>query len=789
MRIDATRLIYSLYQVLQIAFSPALALYLLYRGIRDRRYWASFTQRLGFLGGSSHGSPVDTTGSGGVWFHAVSVGEVLTAVSLIRRLRALQPGMPVYVSTATLAGYSTAEARLKGIAEGVFFAPLDYRSIVRRVLRALRPSAVVILETEIWPNLYREAKRSGASLVVVNGRISDRALPRYLRWKALFRHVLRWPDAILTQSEEDRRRYIAAGAAQKSVAAAGNLKYDFTPPADAAPPIRELLKRLNASPVWIAASTMPPAVPDDPDEDDTVISAYRELATKHRRLLLILAPRRPERFAEAADKLSRAGIPFVRRSAIEGADLKLPGVLLLDSIGELASLFAFADAVFMGGTLAHRGGHNILEPACFGKPVVTGPHMENFAEIEREFTAAGALVRIGRPAELAGTIGALFTDAARAQQIGSRARELATSKRGVVDALAQRIIDALSASVYSVPHTLAARLFLTPLSWLWRIGHRLNLRRNLASQRSLKARVISVGGVTMGGAGKSPLVAHLAQRLAASGCNPAILTRGYRRQSSQPTVVVPRGETAAVELTGDEAQMFVRGGYAHVGVGADRFETGRKMEEQLHPAVFLLDDGFQHLRLKRNVDIVLLDANDPCAGGLFPLGRRREPMESLARASTIVLTNTVPGRSYAGVETLLRQFNLRAPVFHSRVRPLEWRKLESQTSRLVGDAPFRRVAAFCGLGSPRSFLHTLRELGLEIVFQWTFGDHHRYRPQELRRLVRQAREAGAEVLVTTEKDVMNLRPGAAALVLPLNLYWLKIAVEIDNEEEFLRCIL
>ena len=185
-----------------------MALYLLYRGIRDRRYFASLPQRLGFLDSSS----VDTTGSGGVWLHAVSVGEVLSAVALIRRLREWQPALPVYVSTATLAGRATAEQRLKGVADGVFYAPLDYRSVVRRVLRTLRPAAVVILETEIWPNLYREAKRSGASLVVVNGRISDRALPRYLKWKSLFQHVLRWPDAILTQSEEDARRYVAAGA-------------------------------------------------------------------------------------------------------------------------------------------------------------------------------------------------------------------------------------------------------------------------------------------------------------------------------------------------------------------------------------------------------------------------------------------------------------------------------------------------------------------------------------------------------------------------------------------------
>jgi tetraacyldisaccharide 4'-kinase len=396
------------------------------------------------------------------------------------------------------------------------------------------------------------------------------------------------------------------------------------------------------------------------------------------------------------------------------------------------------------------------------------------------------VVRIERSDELAGTIGALLSDASRAREVGRRAGDLAQSRRGVVDSVAQRIASALSEGVPDPPHSLLARLVLTPLSWLWGLGHRINVKRGLASQRGLSTRVISVGGLTMGGAGKSPAVAHLAECLAGAGRHPAILTRGYRRQSAHPVVVIPRGESAPVELTGDEAQMFVRAGCAHVGIGSDRFETGSKLETELHPDVFLLDDGFQHLRLKRDVDIVLVDANEPSAGGLFPLGRRREPLENLSRATIIVLTNTAPGRSYAGVERTLRRYNPSAPVFHSRVTPVAWTELESGATRAAVSPGFRRVAAFCGIGSPHGFFRTLHELGIEIVFQWTFGDHHRYRARELERLARQAAAAGAEVLVTTEKDAMNLNAGAAAAIAPLTLYWLKIAVEIDNEEELLR---
>lgn len=250
-----------------------MALYLLYRGIRQRAYMAGIGERLGFLPAS-----LQSTGSSAIWFHAVSVGEVLSAVELIRRLRTELPDAAVFLSTTTLAGRATADQRLRGLAQGVFFAPLDYRSIVRRVLRRLRPAVVVILETEIWPNLYRESKRAGASLLIVNGRISDRALPRYRSASGFFRHALIWPDAIFTQSEEDARRFVVAGAPEGRVSSAGNLKYDFNPPASGIlPDIVGFLDRKGPEGIWIAASTMPPKESSDPDEDDAVLAALRSV--------------------------------------------------------------------------------------------------------------------------------------------------------------------------------------------------------------------------------------------------------------------------------------------------------------------------------------------------------------------------------------------------------------------------------------------------------------------------------------------------------------------------------
>ena len=700
--------------------------------------------------------PQETTGSTGVWFHAVSVGEVLSALELIRRLRAHRPDWRVYVSTTTLAGRAAADQKLRGLADAVFFAPLDYRAVVRRVLRRVRPSVVVVLETEIWPNLYREAKRAGASLLIVNGRISDRALPRYRKWRGFFSHVLGWADLILTQSSEDARRFEIAGAPADRVRVAGNLKYDFTPSAEIAPEIAALLDRVR-TPIWIAASTMTDSAID---EDDLVISALPP------DIFLILAPRKPERFEIVAEKLERAKIPFVRRSRGLAGNGR---VLLLDSIGELAALFARADVVFMGGTLADRGGHNVLEPAYFGKAVIAGPHMENFAAIAAEFEREGALERIGDSRELSSAIARLLTDATLRERIGSKALALAAAKRGVAERMVEQIRIAAGDAVPGPMRTLAARAVLTPLSWMWRAG---NFVHSMRPVRALDAPVISVGALAMGGAGKTPMVAHLAARLREMGRDPAILTRGYRRESNQIVIVGP-GESARREETGDEAQIFIRRGDASVGIGADRFAVGRRM----HADIFLLDDGFQHRRLARQHDIVLIDALDPLCGGVFPLGRLREGLSALKRATEIVLTRCEPELSSRGVERMVARYS-NAPVFRSRVVARGWVAQDGSAAR-----DFGRAVAFCGLGTPRAFWRTLEQLGVSTIRHHAFPDHHRYSGQELKELARDA-----DALLTTEKDAMNLPRDAAEMIAPAKLYWLEIGIEIEREEELLQRI-
>ncbi len=467
-------------------------------------------------------------------------------------------------------------------------------------------------------------------------------------------------------------------------------------------------------------------------------------------------------------------------------------------------MFPLADVVFMGGTLARRGGHNILEPAFFGQPIVVGPHMENFADIATEFHTGGGLLKIEDPGELTGVVRSLLDDDARRTALGERARQLAEAKRGATGRALDAVGRLSDRSVTRVVRPWPARVALTPLSWIWAAGATWKRKRQTAGQRKLLTPVISVGGIGMGGAGKTPFALYLAAVAVGQAVSPAsvrkettgrgeppalpplpaILTRGYRRRSAEASTILPAGSHAGVERTGDEAQILLRSGAAHLGIGADRYRTGQQLERELAPSVMILDDGFQHWRLARDLDIVLIDALDPFASGaVFPLGRLREPLGQLARADAFVLTRCYRGAPLAGIEAELRRYNPEAPIFHSRVVPREWVDAASgekvPVGALSGDA-----AAFCGLANPQSFWRSLEQTGCRTRYRATFGDHHRYTMAELERVATAAQAAGADVLLTTEKDAVNLPDGAAARLGP-RVFWLRIGIEVDNEEALL----
>jgi len=354
------------------------------------------------------------------WIHAVSVGEAMAIAPLVEALRA--EGYRVVVSTTTHTGQKL--ARDKFGAENVFYFPLDFGLCINPYLRALSPELVILAETEFWPNFLLLARKSGARLAVVNARISDRSYPRYLRFRGLLAKALEPVELFLAQSEGDAERLRAVGAVGERVQVAGNLKFDAAPPVESAA-VTKLGEQLRASgaPILVAGSTVE-------DEEEYVLQAFRMVLREHPAASLVLAPRHKERFDEVAQLLRQRRFRFVRRSDNNLAEQDLRGaVLLLDSLGELAAIYRYSNIAFVGGSLVPKGGHNILEPAFFGRAILTGEHTENFRDILACFEEAKAVVRCTTK-NLGITFLLLLREAGERESLGARAQQVLATQRG-----------------------------------------------------------------------------------------------------------------------------------------------------------------------------------------------------------------------------------------------------------------------------------------------------------------------------------------------------------------------
>lgn len=433
---------YALYSLLTAAGMLLLTPYFLIRGLIHGKYLSNLPERLGwrfppelrareFLGKREKS----------IWIHAVSVGEVLAVLPLAQQLKKRLPQRRLVISTTTVTGQKLARERM-AFADAVFYFPLDWRGPVRRALAAAGAKAVIIVETEIWPNFLRECRRAEVPVIFVNGRISEHSFRGYRRALAysadaltgFLKRVLSDATLFLMQSEEDAARLIALGAASERVVVAGNIKYDLAEPGESALSawLEAELSRSNRGPVIVAGSVLA-------NEEVPVLRAFAEVESEYPRALLILAPRKPEQFDTAATLIAESGRKLLRRRGLTlngagSAELAEPGnVFLLDSIGELAGLYRLADTVFVGGSLVPGGGHNILEPAAFGKVPIYGPSMENFREISGKFLAADAAIQVKNWEDLGATWRGILAEPERASRMGASARELVARNRGATE--------------------------------------------------------------------------------------------------------------------------------------------------------------------------------------------------------------------------------------------------------------------------------------------------------------------------------------------------------------------
>lgn len=451
---------YFLYSVLMGLAALLTAPYWLIQGLRHGKYLSNLRERLGLSVPELAKLPPQRPGA--IWLHAVSVGEALSGVALAKKLKEAYAQRPLIVSTTTMTGYALAKERMP-FAEAVIYFPFDWAFCVRRLMNAVNPALVLVLETEIWPNFLREAKRRNVPVVFLSGRISDRSFARYQKYLGAFGLFLRPflasalgnAAAFLMQTESDAERIRALGAPAGRVTVSGNLKYDMALPEPTALSVwlEQECKRHQRWPVIVAGSVVA-------TEEPLTLIAFGVVQGDFPKALLVLAPRKPERFSAAAEFIDESHRKFVRRSELPVAGPGItpkPGansngipdeatVLLLDSIGELASIYSLADGAFVGGSLVNAGGHNILEPAAFGKVPVFGPSMENFAAIASRFVEAGAAIQVGSPEDAGVEWIELLKHPDKMKRMGDTAKQLVETSRGALDRAMREVAKQLGAA-------------------------------------------------------------------------------------------------------------------------------------------------------------------------------------------------------------------------------------------------------------------------------------------------------------------------------------------------------
>jgi 3-deoxy-D-manno-octulosonic-acid transferase len=756
--------------------------------VRLARHPVERRERLGRLSAHVSGTPGPV-----IWVHTASVGEVNAARPLITSLRNACPNVRVHLTAHTRAGVEHAR-RIVSEAT-VAFAPFDCAGSPERALRRVAPDLLLIVETEIWPGLLLAAHRWGVPVVLANARVSEKSARRYRSVRSVFTPLLRRMAFVAAQSDEDAARFLSLGVPRESVRTFGNTKSDglADDPLPLAPELAVFLR--SNRPLIVAGSTRP-------GEEAILAAALRHVHAVHRSTCLVVAPRHLERSNEVLSALETAGFRVARRSALGSETApRSAHILLLDTLGELASVYHSADVAFVGGTLAPFGGHNVLEPAAAAVPVTFGPFTESCAAATRALLAAGG-ARCGRTAnELARIWSEWLADPRARGEAGTRAREafLASSgaahktvdelvrrgilrnKTGPVDAGATPVapfpaqgretVRALATSVIqghggALPSAL--RLIAVPLSWLYGGVVRLSARRieRDAAKRNEQvpgAFVVAVGGLSVGGVGKTPCAITLAEVFRSWGERPAVVLRGYRGALSRHAVQVA-DERRAREV-GDEAAMLAArlGTSVPVIVGRDRVRCARLAVAGRGATAVIADDGFQNRRLHADFRVLLLDALHPFGTGrLLPAGDLREPPAAAARADLIVLTRArrqIP----EGTLNAVRRLAPGVPVVTADHVPLDCVRADGRILPLdlLRGA---RVWLFSAVARPDSVFQTAESAGADIAGRADLPDHAEISPSLLADLRHRACRAGASLLLTTEKDLVRLPRANAALL-------------------------
>ena len=768
-------------------------------------YRTGLSERLGRWPGS-WGRPARAATR--VWIHAASVGECLAVLPLIERWLRDRPEWDLVLSVMTPTGRKLIAQRL-GNRVRVGFFPLDFPGISARLLRRAAPDLILLVETELWPNFLRSASRCDIPVLLINGRISPRSYRRYRTVRWLFGETLRRIRVFGMQSAQDARRVVELGASPERVRVLGNLKFD-----QAAVPLseserRRLIERLG----WGSDEKILVAGSTHEKEEELLLTGFARIKQQWPSFRMILAPRHLNRLSNVTGLLTRQGISYIRYSDLDRATTESGAdVLLLDTLGQLGRLYSLGTVVFVGGSLAPVGGHNLLEPAALGRAVLFGPFVQHVQETADLLLASSGGRMVHDIGELVREIESLLTETARREAMEHHARETVRLHQGASGRTSamveQQLKERLFGGLTRLDHrsglerwfkermlvskggllTSLAAAGLRAVSVLYQgwqetrtAAYSVGLLRSVRMPRP----VVSIGNLTLGGTGKTPTVMTVCRFLLAQGHRPVVLSRGYGGRSAKTIRVVSAsaGIEPGPEEVGDEPSLMAdRLWGVPVVVSSDRVAAARYALGALQPDVFVLDDGYQHLRLKRDLNLLVVDAMEPFGNGyVFPRGTLRESVRQLGRADAVLLTHVVDPDRTLELQKFIREYFSDPRIFTSRHRIVELIPFSSGSSLPFENIKGMRLLAVTGIGQPDRFVRMLQEGGADSAAACVYPDHYRYRPEDLDAIEGEAKRLDAVGIVTTEKDAVRIK----RLGRPAKAWWAaRLELVIDHSEAF-----
>lgn len=798
---------YFLYNILiLIVFVLFVLPYYTYRLFTEKGFGRRFRQSLGNI---DEKEIEKVKGKDCIWIHGASVGEIVATSPLVKQIRKEMPERPILVSAFTVGGYNMAKQIIPE-ADAIIYFPLDLTFVAESLVKRIHPGVFIPVETELWPNFLRAIRERHIPVMMVNGRISEKSVKSYRYLYGIWDDMLNTVTRFCMQSSIDAEYITHLGADRDKIFVTGNTKFDQTYAEVTAEDLgkyREELGIGDAYPVIVAGST-------HPGEEKVLFQAFQSVRKEYPDARLVIAPRKTTRADEIAKLASSYGYETGFRSVMkeESSSRKSYPVLLIDTIGELGRIYAIGDVVFVGGSFSNTGGHNVLEPAAHAKPILVGPSMQNFKDSYALLSKVKACKMVNNTTELTHEFLDIMKNDERRKAMGEASMQVIRENRGadvrsimyLKDLLDLTAVPAKEYPVYPIntrnlTDEGGARLrhgdaviqyilqlaygpdtpffgwlllaLLRGMSYLYEFGVSCKLamyNSGIMHKEKLPCCVISIGNITVGGTGKTPTAQKMAGIVKAMGYRVVILNRGYRSHWGKEIGVVSNGEKIFMTAyeAGDEAYLMAKTlPGIPVIIGKNRAVTGRYAVEKMNAEVIIMDDGYQHWQLERDLDVVLVDTLNMFGNGcVLPRGTLREPLENLSRGNIFLLTKTDQSSKLSRIQlrNTIAKYNAGAPVVESIHHPknfveiADWYKGISNNYRDLEELRGKNVMVFSAIGNPSSFEQTLSSIGLNILEAVRYPDHHDYGMLEMQYINERASSLNAVAMVATAKDAVKI---------------------------------